>query len=51
MPRFLCAADALLIAYRRDQPGAVIPPRLYVCLVGQVTMPAPRARLLLGEAP
>ncbi|MBM3534472.1 MAG: hypothetical protein FJX60_15705 [Alphaproteobacteria bacterium] len=44
------AADTMLIAYWRGQPGAVILLGLGGCLVGEVMMPASRARLLFGEA-
>jgi hypothetical protein len=42
-------ADALLIAYWRGQPGALVLLGFEGCLVGQVTMPAARARALFGE--
>jgi hypothetical protein len=43
-------ADALLIAYWRGQPGAVVLLGLDGCLVGQIAMPASLARALFGEA-
>jgi len=43
------AADAILIAYWRGQPGAVILLGLHDCLIAQVTMPAARARRLFGD--
>jgi hypothetical protein len=42
-------ADALLIAYWRGQPGAVVLLGLAGCLVGEVMLPAALARRLSGE--